>query len=340
MDAFLSELLSSRSVSGNEGQAAAVVEKYLRTHQMQVRYDGAGNLYAARELRPGGVLLAAHMDEIGLMVTCIMEDGTLRVCAVGGVYLPMYFGHPVQVHTRHGVLYASVSVNHGLYSQTEYKATDLILDIGARDARQAAEWVEPGDIVTPDSDFRVLKNDRICGRALDDKIGVYVLSQVLCRLKKTAPSLPVCLCATVGEETVKNGACWAAANHRPKLAVVVDVTYTSDYQHGSPKAECGEVLLGGGPVVCINPICKRSRVQELRQVAQEAGLPLQCEVSGSTTHTDADKLHAAAQGAEILLVSLPMRYMHSACETVSMQDVESCIRLLTAYLDKHAGDFF
>lgn len=329
---FLASLLQSASVSGNENAAASEVQRYFAGKSIATERDAAGNLFAGDVSANADVLLAAHMDEIGLMVTCIMPDGTLRVCGVGGIYVPMYFGHTIRIYTRSGLVYGSVSVNRELYDRKQYKATDLIVDIGATSAQQAAEWVELGDTATFDSDWRMLKNDLICGRALDDKMGVYILVEALSRLKETGTEAKVCLCATVGEETVKNGAYWAASRIKPKLTVVVDVTYTSDYQHGSPKEECGEILLGGGPAVCINPICSRRRIEELKETAKRVGVPLQFEVSATRTHTDADTIHQAAGGVETLIISLPMRYMHSACETVSMQDVEACIRLIAAYL--------
>lgn len=334
MNEFLSSLLQSASVSGNEAEAAAVVQRYFESENIAVEHDASGNLFAGDVSGSAGVLLAAHMDEIGLMVTCIMPDGTLRVCGVGGIYIPMYFGHTIRIYTRRGVVYGSISVNREVYGRSEYKATDLIVDIGAANAQQAAEWVEVGDTATFDSDWRMLKNSLLSGRALDDKMGVYILSKALSCLKQSSCAAPVCLCATVGEETVKNGAYWAASRQRPKLAIVVDVTYTSDYQHGAAKEECGEILLGGGPAVCINPICSRRRIEELKQTAKRADIPLQFEVSATRTHTDADRIHQAAGGVEILIVSLPMRYMHSACETVSMQDVELCIRLISEYLEE------
>lgn len=335
MNDFLSSLLYTASVSGRENEAAAVLESYFQEQKIAAERDAAGNLFAGNLSADRGVMLAAHMDEIGLMVTCIMPDGTLRVCSVGGIYIPMYFGHTIRIHTRQGIVYGSISVSREVYHRSEYKATDIVVDIGAENAEQASRYVEVGDTATFDSDWRMLKNDRLNGRALDDKMGVYILSETVARLQQSGTGKSVCLCATVGEETVKNGAYWAASRLRPRLAVVVDVTYTSDYAYGAAKEECGEVLLGAGPVLCINPICSRSRIEELKRVAQKENIPLQFEVSATRTHTDADRIHQAAGGVEILLVSLPMRYMHSACETVSLQDAESCIRLLTAYLKEY-----
>lgn len=332
MNEFLSSLLETASVTGSETQAAEVLRPYFAQKGLATARDASGNFYAGDVSGSAGVLLAAHMDEIGLMVTCIMPDGTLRVCSVGGIYIPMYFGHRVRIYTHAGVVYGSVSVNRELYRRSEFKTTDIIVDIGASNAEQAAEWVEVGDIATFDSDWRMLKNNCLSGRALDDKMGVYILSETFTRLHENGKDAQVCLCATVGEETVKNGAYWAASRQKPKLAIVVDVTYTSDYPHGAAKEECGEILLGGGPAVCINPICSRRRIEQIRQAAKRAGIALQFEVSGERTHTDADGIHQAAGGVEMLIVSLPMRYMHSACETVSLQDAEACIRLLTEYL--------
>lgn len=331
MEKFLSDLLMTASVTGSEGQAADVVLDYakkngLASYHSPIGYAAVGDVDAK-----GGVLLAAHMDEIGLMVSCIMPDGTLRACVVGGIYIPMYFGHSVRVHTKNGVVYGSVSVNREVFRK-EQKATDLIIDIGADTAQDAQKWVEVGDIVTFDSDYRELKNDRIAGRALDDKTGVYVVMEALRRAKAAGVRTPAVACATVGEETVKNGAYAAASRFLPKVSIIVDVTYTTDYQHGAVKEEYGKIKLGGGPAIAINPICSRRRIETLRKIAKENKIALQYETSGERTHTDADCIHQTGEGVETLIVSIPMRYMHSSCETVDLHDIEDCITLIVEYL--------
>ncbi len=336
MEKLLSQLLETVSVAGCEEAAAQVVENFaqengLAAYRAPIGYVAAGDVDVQ-----GGILLAAHMDEIGLMVSCITPGGMLHVCSVGGIYIPMYFGHTVRVHTKNGVLHGSVSVNRELFRK-EAKAVDILVDIGACSGEEAAQWVEVGDIVTFDSDYRMLKNNRLAGRALDDKTGVYVVMEALRRAKAAGVRTCAAACATVGEETVKNGAYAAASRLSPKRAVVVDVTYATDYEHSIPQAECGRIELGAGPVIAINPICSRREIEVLRQVAAERNLHVQYETSGSRTCTDADCIHQTGQGVETLVVSIPMRYMHSACETVDLRDLEACIELIAGYLKACEG---
>lgn len=338
MEKFLSDLLKTASVTGCENAAGDAVLDYARENGLASYRAGIGYVAVGDVEARGGVLLAAHMDEIGLMVSCIMPDGMLHVCSVGGIYIPMYFGHAVRIHTKNGVVYGSVSASRELFRK-EQKATDIIVDIGARSGEEAAQWVEAGDIVTFDSDYRLLKNNRLAGRALDDKTGVYVVMEALRRAKAAGVRTPAAACATVGEETVKNGAYAAASRLRPKLAVVVDVTYATDYAHSVSEAECGKITLGGGPAIAINPICSRARIDVLRRAAEGCGITLQYETSGARTCTDADCIHQTGEGVETLIVSIPMRYMHSACETVDLQDVEDCIELIAAYLKACEEEF-
>ena len=129
-----------------------------------------------------------------------------------------------------------------------------------------------------------------------------------------------------------NGAHWAAARLKPRLAIIVDVTFTSDYPHGSKPEDYGDIRLGHGPAICINPIINRAHIEELQSIAAKHNLSLQYETSVSRTCTDADRIHYAANGVEVLLVSIPLRYMHSACETGDLKDIEDCIELISQYL--------
>lgn len=327
MNPFLSELLHTTSVSGFTDDAGRVIENYARTWAENVSRDPVGNILVKENSAEGGLMLSAHMDEIGLMVSYILPDGKLCVYKVGGIYIPMYFGHIVRVHTRSGVLYGSVSVCKEIY-QPDAKATDIIVDIGAESREEAASLVSVGDMVTFDSDYREQLHNQVCARALDDKSGVYVIMEALRRAKKMGLKTSATAAATVGEETTKNGACWAAARVKPRLAFVVDGTYTCDYAHGSKKEEYGEVRLGKGPVIAINPIITRDNIGKITRIAQKHNIPLQFEPAATVTYTDADRIHYSGGGVEVVLVSVPMRYMHSACETINLNDLETCADLL------------
>lgn len=331
MNEFFENLLRTCSVSGCEAPAADCIEEYAGQWASSVTRDARGSVYVRENAREGGIMLDAHIDEIGVMVNYITDDGMLHVVKLGGIHVPMYFGHIVRVHTRSGILYGSVSIKRSLYTQ-DATTKDIIIDIGARNREEAAARVHVGDVITFDSDFRELLNGRICGRALDDKSGVYVILEALRRAKEKGLKIPVSACATCGEETTKDGTSWAAARVNPKVAIAVDVTFASDHTHSSPKEEYGDVRIGGGPVIAFNPMVSRSRIEVIEQIAREKGIPLQYECSSDMSYTNTDRIHFNNKGVECVIISIPMRYMHSEAELVDMQDIENLIELISAYL--------
>lgn len=331
MNEFLGKLLLTRSVSGREFPAADCIEEYAGKWASSVTRDARGNVYVQENGREGGIMLDAHIDEIGVMVNYITEEGLLHVVKLGGIHVPMYFGHIARVHTRTGDIFGSVLIANSLYSGNA-TTKDIIIDIGARSYEEAAALVHIGDVVTLDTDYRELMNDRICSRALDDKIGVYTILEALRRAKEQGLKIPVSACTTCGEETTKDGASWAAARVNPRVSIAVDVTFSGDHPYGSPKEEYGDVRLGRGPVIAYNPMLSRSRIEVLEQIAKEKGIPYQFECSSDKSYTNTDAIHFSNKGVESIILSIPLRYMHSEAELIDMNDVENLIELIKEYL--------
>ncbi|MDD7388453.1 MAG: M20/M25/M40 family metallo-hydrolase [Lachnospiraceae bacterium] len=277
------------------------------------------------------ILLAAHIDEIGLMVTGATEDGFLRVINAGVIRTRTYPGHGVKIRTENGILYGSVVMNPDAFKNGDMEAKHLLIDIGALSKEEALSNVRPGDTVVFDASIRHLQNGRIRARGLDDKTGVYTIMEALKRVREQGSVNTVMAAATAGEEISKHGARWVAERKRPDEAIIVDVTYTSDYD-GMRDAEWGEVSLGKGPALCVNAICDKKMNRKLMKIAEQEGIPYQLEISSGKTCTDADEIHFAADGIPTALVSIPLRYMHTPAETADLQDLENTIRLLTAYL--------
>ena len=323
----------THSVSGCEQAARAIIRDYTAPWASQIQEDAVGNLMVCENLQENGIMLAAHMDEIGLMVNYISEDGLLHVCKVGGISIPMYFGQMVRIFTSKGMIYGSVSVKRDLYKDS--KISDILIDIGAKDKKDAETYVSVGDVITFDSDCHDLLNGRICGRNMDDKTGIYVIMEALRRAKEKGLRSSVAAVATVGEETTQDGAMWSASRLKPRLAIIVDVTYTSDHPHGSKPEDYGDIRLGCGPAICINPIINRKHIKELQNISEKHNIHLQYETSVSNTCTDADRIHYANNGVEVLLVSIPLRYMHAAGEIADTKDIEDCVTLILEYLLTH-----
>ena len=226
---FLFDLLRTGSVSGNEAELEKKIYDYMQDKADLVTVDELGDVTAA--VNPEAafrVLLAGHADEIGLMVSAIGSDGMLMVRKIGGIYPTAFPGHKVRIYTKNGVLYGAVANSRDIAKNKDLAASDLRIDIGAKDKEDAKKYVELGDTVTFDTDVRELLNDCISGRALDDKLGAFIVMEALAEAKKHGASVGCWAVSTTGEETTGNGGYFAGSRVRPNIAVAVDVTYTSD----------------------------------------------------------------------------------------------------------------
>ena len=329
---FLFDLLSTGSVSGNETQLEKKIYDYMQDKADQVTVDELGNVTAA--IHPSAsfkVLLAGHADEIGLMVTAVGSDGTLMVTKIGGIYTNTYPGHKVRIYTKNGIIYGAVANSREISNNKDLKDRDLRIDIGAKDKEDALKYVELGDTVTFDTDVREMLNDCITGRALDDRIGAYIVMEALAKAKEKGALVGCYAVTTTGEETTGNGAYFTAFRVRPNIAIAVDVTYTSD-NCGISEAITGDVAIGKGPVICNNPSIHKKLNAQLRECAKKLNMSIQTEAANGHTGTDGDTMHFTGIGVPFALVSIPLRYMHNPDEVGSLKDIQDCIDLLAEFL--------
>lgn len=335
---FLFELLQTGSVSGNETELEKKIYDYMQDKADRVTVDELGNVTAAvNPDAPFRVLLAGHADEIGLMVSAIGSDGTLMVTEIGGIYPSTYPGHKVRVYTKNGVIYGAVANSREIAKNKELEASGLRIDIGAKDKEDAQKYVALGDTVTFDTDVRALLNDCISGRALDDRLGAYIVMEALAKAKKEGASVGCFAVSTTGEETTGNGAYFTASRVKPNIAIAVDVTYTSD-NCGISEAETGDVSVGKGPVICNNPSIHKKVNAQLRACAERLQMAVQTEAASGRTGTDGDVMHRTGLGVPFALVSIPLRYMHNPAEVGSLKDVQDCIDLLAEFLTSCTAD--
>ena len=328
---FLFELCSTGSVSGNEAELEKKIYDYMQDRADRVSVDELGNVTAV--LNPSAsfkVMLAGHADEIGLMVSAVGSDGTLMVTEIGGIYPTTYPGHKVRIHTQNGVLYGAVANSREIAENKELKASDLRIDIGAKDREDALRHVSLGDTVTFDTDVRELLNGCISGRALDDRVGAYIVMEALAQAREKGAAVGCYAVSTTGEETTGNGAYFSASRIRPNIAIAVDVTYTSD-NCGICEALTGDVAVGKGPVLCNNPSIHKKVNALLRSCAEKLNIPVQTEAASGHTGTDGDTIHRTGIGVPFALVSVPLRYMHNPCEVGSLKDIQDCIDLLAEF---------
>ncbi|MBR6006702.1 MAG: M42 family peptidase [Clostridia bacterium] len=335
---FLFEMLRTGSVSGNEAELEKKIYDYMQDKADVVTVDELGCVTAA--VNPDAafkVLLAGHADEIGLMVSAIGSDGTLMVTRIGGIYATAFPGHKVRVYTKNGVIYGAVANSRDIAKNRELEASGLRIDIGAKDREDAQKYVELGDTVTFDTDVRELLNDCICGRALDDRLGAFIVMEALAEAKKRGASVGCYAVSTTGEETTGNGAYFTASRVRPNIAIAVDVTYTSD-NCGISEAESGDVSVGKGPVICNNPSIHKKVNERLRACAAKLKMEVQTEAASGRTGTDGDIMHRTGIGVPFALVSIPLRYMHNPAEVGSLRDVQGCIDLLAEFFVSCTAD--
>ncbi len=334
---FLKRLLSTPGPSGYE-EAAAKVWRQEASGFAEVRGDRMGNSFAT--IGAGGsprVMLAGHIDEIGLMVTHIDDKGLLRFTGVGGWDPQVLVGQRVRLSTREGELAGVIGKKaiHVMEAEERKKVSEiksLWIDIGAKDADEAKEMVRVGDVGVIDQNLVELPNGRIASRSLDNRMGAFVVLEALRLLsEEDGISAEVVAVACVQEEIGLYGARGAAFGLDPDAAIAVDVTHATDTP-GVSKDQNGDHSLGSGTVIeratNISPVV----AEGLIAAAEAEGIPYTLEADSRSTGTDADAIQFTRAGIATGLVSCPTRYMHSPNEVVSVEDVENCARVISAYI--------
>ena len=297
----------------------------------EIRTDYTGNVTSI--INPDAsfkVMLAGHIDEIGLVITHISDNGLLQVTKVGGIYPGVYPGQKVVIHHDQKVIYGVVICTREMMSR-EIKDKDLLIDIGVHSKDEALKYVQTGDPVHLDTYHRTLLNHCLTARAIDDRGGAFIILEALKQAKQLGCKIGVYASTTVGEETSMRGAHWASSRIHPNVAIAVDVTYAQDYPGTNPQ-ESGDVHLGKGPVICHSSLANQKVNQLLETCAKENHIPYQYETFIGRTGTDADKIHFAMEGTTTALLSLPLRYMHTPSEVCHLDDIENSISLLAHFL--------
>ncbi len=336
--AFLKELIDAPSPSGFETLAQESVRNRLRTATDDVETDVHGNVIGRlNRAAPLRVMLAGHSDEIGFMITHISDEGFLYVQPVGGIDLSLMPGRRVFVHASRGrVLGVFGKKPIHLMRPEDRKRTlqahELWVDIGARNGKDARKRVQVGDIVTVADGLDFMENQLAVGRAFDDKIGAFIVTETLCRLSKAKNlRVEVAAVSTVQEEIGLRGARTSAFEIRPHVGIAVDVGFASDHPGGEKKV-VGDLRLGKGPILhkgaTTNPVVGRL----LMDTARKKKIPFQIAAEPRASSTDADVIQISRAGVAAGLLSIPNRYMHTPVEMISLGDAENAIRLLAGFV--------
>ncbi len=335
---FLKKLLSTPGPSGKEGAAAGVWREEAGKFA-EVRGDRMGNSFAT--LNAGGaprVMLSGHIDEIGLMITHIDDQGFLHFTGVGGWDPQVLVGQRVRIQTGRGEVPGVIGKKaiHVMEAEERKKVSEiknLWIDIGAKDGDGAKGLVRVGDVGVLDQDLVELPNDRVASRSLDNRMGAFVVLEALRLLSEEGIAAEVVAVASVQEEIGLYGARGAAFGLDPDAAIAVDVTHATDTP-GISKNEHGDHPLGSGPVIARASVLSPIVTDGLIAAAEEADIAYTLEADSRSTGTDADAIHFSRAGIATGLVSCPNRYMHSPNEVVELGDLENCARLISAYVQK------
>lgn len=335
---FLEELLVTPSPTGFESAGQKVWTDYVSDFADDVESDAYGS--ACAKLNTSfdvvTVMLEAHCDEIGMIVQHITDDGYIYVNKLGGSDSTIARAKRVNIHTSEGIV-TGVTGNTAIHLQDKKngggeqpKWKDIYVDIGASDKEEARKQVQVGDPITYADDFDYLTDDIIAGRALDNRIGGFMIAQVLKNLSNRRDELNVNVVAlnSVQEEVGGYGARMMSYRLDPDTALVTDVTHATDTP-GIDNNEHGLVKLGNGPVVQHGGANHPKIVEFIEEVSGEKEIDLQHEATSVRTGTDTDSIFYQKAGIPSALISLPLRYMHSPVETASMEDVGELIKLMT-----------
>lgn len=338
---FLKRLTDAPSPSGFEQPAQRVWRAHVEPHVDELHTDVMGSSWGVlRGPDRPRVMLAGHVDEIGLMVRYIDDQGFLYFAPIGGVDAHLLPGQRVRVHGRKGAVTGVVGrkpihlLEHDERSKVA-KIKDLCIDIGAAGRDGAEARVAVGDPVTFAFELERLGGDRVASRGLDDKMGSFVVAETLRRLAERKPDLGCTVygVSTVQEEVGLRGARTSAFGIDPDVGICVEVTFATDHP-GVDKKAVGDVQVGKGPVLSRGANINPRLFELLVDTATAEGIPVQFEAAPRATGTDANVMQLTRAGVATALVEVPLRYMHTPSEVLSLSDLEGAVRLLAAFLLK------
>lgn len=337
---FLERLLNAPSPSGYEQPAQRVFREYVAPF-CQVSSDVMGNVYGfipgQGKDRPK-VMLVGHSDEIGLQVKYIDDKGFIYFAAIGGVDAHLTPGKVIHIHAADGPVTGVVGkrpihLMDAKDRETVVKLEAQYIDIGARDKKEAQKLVRVGDCITFSSSFTRLQGDRVASRGFDDKAGSFVVAEVLRLVAQDKKKLAVDLygVSSVQEEIGLRGGTTSSYTVNPDIGICVEVDFATD-QPDVERKHNGEVAVGKGPILTRGANINHALFELLYGTAQKEKIAVQLTANPRATGTDANVMQISRGGVATALVKLPLRYMHTPVEVLSLGDLEQAARLIVAAL--------
>lgn len=335
---ILSKLSMVDGVSGTEKNASETVFDMLGEYT-EKRYIINGNVYGEFGENSGNenrIMIDAHIDQVGLIVTDITENGFIRFSNVGGIDRRLLPAQQVVVHGKKNIKGAVSSVPPHLSGGKKGKAAkieELLIDVGL-DRDKAVEAVSPGDMITFDTQFRELLNDEVTGCALDDRCGVAAILYALELLKDEKINRGFTVVFSTQEELGERGAKIAAYRVNPTEAIAVDVSFA--YTRGDCEYKCGK--LGKGPMIGVSPALSRKLSKKIIEICKKNNIPYQTEVMNGLTSTNADQFGVNRNGCTAGTISIPLKYMHTPSEVIKIEDVKNTGILIAAIIKNGGTD--
>lgn len=334
---ILLELLCNGSgVSGYEHNLQDNIISAFSKYADEIKTDKLGNVIALKKGLPNTknkvkIMLAAHMDEIGLMVKDIEENGFIRFTNIGGIDPRTILGQEVMVHGKEDLFGVIGSKPPHLQDPSEHdkaiKMEDMIIDIGYP-KEKVQELVTIGDVITIRRAMTDLQGSRVTGKALDDRAGVAVIYETIKELNNIKHEADVYFVSTVQEEVSMSGALVSTFKINPDIGIAVDVGFGA-----TPElAKSDSLELGKGPGITLGGNIHPGLRKKLTKVAAEYNIPFQMEITAGLTGTDARAMIMTREGIPSLVLSIPLRYMHTSVEVIDMVDIKHSAKLLAFFI--------
>ena len=329
--------LSRKNGTSGDEKDACLLAKELLSEYMDAEIDTLGNVVGTAGKGKTHILLDAHIDQIGLVVRHIDDKGFLLVDKVGGPDLRVLTGAEVTVHGKEDIFGVISSVPpHLQKGDSKNDGIDLkamAVDIGYSKER-AEEIVSIGDRITLRAPQIELLGDKIVSGSFDDRCCVAVILRALELTKGKLNNLKVSVLFSAQEETGGSGAKTGSFSLMPDIAIALDVGFGDD-----PYTDKSQTIaLGKGPSIGISPTLDRELTKELKKLCADKNIPYQHDVMGGRTGTNADSINNTGCGIKTALLSVPLRYMHTGCEVISIDDIENSAKLLAEFLIKKDGE--
>ena len=331
---LMRKLSEATGVSGNEEEITKLICKYFSMYTDNIETDALGNVICFKKGQNENnirIMLAAHMDEIGLMVKEIDKNGFIKFTNIGGIDQRTLLCQEVIIHGKEKVFgIIGVKPPHLTTEEERSKAlkmNELVIDVGL-DKKRVEDLIKIGDIISIKRSLTFLLNDWIAGKALDDRAGVAAMYVCLKELQKMKHDIDVYCVATVQEEVGTRGAITSTYGINPQIGIAIDVGFgnTPDLN------KFDTIEMTKGPGIALGANIHPEIFKKLKEVAKENYIDYQIEIAPGATGTDARSIQISREGVATGLLSIPLRYMHTSVETISISDIEKTGKLLAQFI--------